>query len=84
MDAKARPLAEEAIRALGRGDAASARTFIAEAVVLDHSLEGLADLVHLGCSEIEEEEQVSVATWNGLADAVASAGLLAVVESSRP
>jgi hypothetical protein len=84
MDARARPLAEEAIRALGRGDAASARTFIAEAVVLDQSLGGLADLVHLACSEIEDDDRVSTATWNGLADAVASADLLAVVESSRP
>ena len=84
METRARPLAEEAIRALGRGDAPSARTFIAEAVVLDHSLGALADLVHLACSEIEEDDQVSIATWNALADAVASADLLAVVETSRP
>lgn len=84
MDARARPLAEEAIRALGRGDAASARTFIAEAVFLDHGLERLADPVHLACAEIEKGDQVSTATWNALADAVVPGELLAVVESSRP
>ncbi len=81
MQAKA--AAEEAIRALGRGDFASARTFIAEAVVSDPGMGALADIVHLACSEIESDGGVTMATWNALADAVASEGLLAVVESSR-
>lgn len=81
MQAKA--AAEEAIRALGRGDFATARTFIAEAVVADDGLGALADIIHLACAEIEAEGDVTMATWNALADAAASEGLLAVVESSR-
>lgn len=82
MQAKA--AAEEAIRALGRGDYATARTSIAEAVAADSGLVGLADIVHLACAELESDGEMTVATWNALADAVASEGLLAVVESSRP
>jgi hypothetical protein len=37
----------------------------------------------LACTEIEEENAVSTATWNTLADAVDSSELLAVVEISR-
>lgn len=80
---QARAAAEEAIRALGRGDHASARTSIAEAVAVDPGLGALADIVHLACAEIETDGDVTMATWNALADAVASEGLLAVVESSR-
>lgn len=83
MDAKARLAAEEAIWALGRQDAPGARTAISEAYDLDHSLGGLADVVHLACSEIEADDRVSIATWNTLADAVAHEDLLAVVEGSR-
>jgi hypothetical protein len=46
-------------------------------------LGGLADVVHLASSEIEANDQVSAATWNTLADAVAHDELLAVVEGSR-
>lgn len=81
MQAKA--AAEEAIRALGRGDFATARTFVAQAVATDSRLGALADIVHLACAEIEADGDVTMATWNALADAVASEGLLAVVESSR-
>lgn len=83
MEAKARMAAEEAIRALSREDAPGARTAISEAFDLDHSLGGLADVIHLACSEIESRERVSTATWNTLADAVAHDDLLAVVEGSR-
>jgi hypothetical protein len=83
MDAKARLAAEEAIRALSREDAPGARNAISEAYDLDHALGGLADLVHLACSEIESSDRVSTATWNALADAVAHDELLAVVEGSR-
>lgn len=83
MEAKARAFAEEAIWSLGRGDAASARTFIAQAAEVDHRLGPLADCVYLACSEIDAEGVVSTATWNTLADAVDSAELLAVVEGSR-
>jgi hypothetical protein len=83
MDAKARLAAEEAVRALSRHDAAGARNAISEAYDLDHSLGGLADVVHLASSEIEANDQVSAATWNTLADAVAHDELLAVVEGSR-
>lgn len=83
MEQKARLFAEEAIRALGRLDVATARTAIGEAFEADHKAGALTDAVYLACAEIEEDERVSTATWNTLADAVDSPELLAVVESSR-
>jgi len=83
MDPKARDFAEEAIRAVGRLDVATARTCISQAFDVDHSIGALADSIHLACAEIEEDKGVSTATWNTLADAVDSPELLAVVESSR-
>ena len=83
MDAKASSFAEEAIRAVGRLDVPLARTSIAQAFEVDHDIGPLADAVYLACAEIEEESEVSTATWNTLADAVDSADLLAVVESTR-
>ena len=83
MNAKAEALAEEAIRAVGRLDVAGARIGVAQAYDLDHDLGPLVDAVHLACAEIEHDGGVSTATWNTLADAVTSAHLLVVVESSR-
>jgi hypothetical protein len=83
LDSRARSFAEEAIRAVGRGDAAAARTFISQAFDADHKIGQLADSIYLACSEIETEGGVSIATWNTLADSVDSAELLAVVEGSR-
>ena len=83
MEQKAREYAEEAIRALGRLDVATARTSIALAFDVDHKIGSLADAVHLACAEIEGQDYVSTATWNTLADAVDSAELLAVVETTR-
>ncbi|MCI0424826.1 MAG: hypothetical protein L0Z49_00340 [Actinobacteria bacterium] len=83
MDAKARAFAEEAIRAVGRADAPTARTFIAQACEADHHIGPLADTIYLACAEIDSEGGVSASTWNTLADAVDSAELLAVVEGSR-
>lgn len=83
MDAKAREFAEEAIRALGRLDAATARTSIALAFDVDHKIGALADAVNLACAEIEERDEVTTSTWNTLADAVDTAELVAVVESTR-
>lgn len=83
MDQKAKVFAEEAIQAVGRLDVATARTSISQAFDVDHSIGALADVIYLACSEIEEDRGVSTATWNTLADAVDSAELLAVVESSR-
>lgn len=83
MEQKARLFAEEAIRALGNLDVATARTFIAQAFDVDHKLGALADVVYLACAEIEEDDAVSTPTWNTLADAVDTPELLAVVESSR-
>ena len=83
MEAKALAFAEEAIRAVGREDVAGARIAVIQAYDLDHGLAALVDAVHLACAEIEEEGGVSTSTWNGLADAVASDSLVAVVESSR-
>lgn len=83
MDDKAKPFAEEAIRAVGRQDVPSARTFIAQAFEVDHSIGAFADAVYLACAEIENDEGVSTATWNTLADAVDSPDLVAVVEQCR-
>lgn len=83
MDQKATVFAEEAIRAVGRRDVAGARTAIAQAFDVDNKIGALADAVYLACAEIEEDDRVSTATWNTLADAVDSPELVAVVESSR-
>ncbi len=83
MDQKARAFAEEAIYAVGRLDVAAARTHISQAFDVDHSIGALADAIYLACAEIEEDKGVSTSTWNTLADAVDSAELVAVVESSR-
>ena len=83
MEARARSAAEEAIRALGRDDPASARTFIAEAAALSPDLAPLADIVNLACAELEADGEVTTATWNALADTVAAEGMLAVVEGVR-
>jgi len=83
VDGTANDHAEEAIRALGRGDAALARTAIALAFEEDHEIGPLTDTVYLACAEIDEDGGVSGSTWNTLADAVDSADLFAVVEASR-
>ena len=83
MEGRARAAAEEAIRALGRDDPASARTFMAEATAIDPGLGPLADIVHLACQELESDGEVTTSTWNALADAVAAEGMLAVVEGVR-
>jgi hypothetical protein len=62
---------------------AGARIAVIQAYDLDHGLAALVDAVHLACAEIEEEGGVSTSTWNGLADAVASDSLGAIVEASR-
>ena len=83
MDSKAEAFVEEAIPAIARHDVADARIAVAQAHDLDHSLGALVDAVHLACAEIEEDDRVSIATWNILADAVGAGHLLVVVESSR-
>lgn len=83
MDQKANVFAEEAIRAVGRLDVPTARTSIALAFEADHKIGALADAIYLACAEIEEDNGVSIATWNTLADAVDSPELVAVVESTR-
>ena len=83
METEARVFAEEAIRALGRSDVASARMSIAQAYEVDRKLGSLADVIYLACWEIEEDGEVTTATWNTLADAVDSADLAALVESTR-
>jgi hypothetical protein len=83
MDTTAEVFAEEAIRAVGRGDVAGARIAVVQAYDIDHALGALVDAVHLACAEIENDGEVSTPTWNGLADAVPSGNLRVVVESSR-
>jgi hypothetical protein len=83
LDDGAAAHAEEAIRALGRLDVATARTSIALAFDFDHHVGALADAVYLACAEIEEDNAVHTSTWNTLADAVDTPTLVAVVEASR-
>lgn len=83
MDQLAQGFAEEAIRAVGRLDVASARTAVAEAFDVDQKIGPLADAVYYACSEIEEKDRVTTSTWNMLADAVDSPDLVAVVEICR-
>lgn len=83
MDPKAMAFVEEAIRALARRDVAGARTAVAEAYDVDHSLGAVADAIYFACWQIEEDGRVTTATWNTLADAVGPGPLLTVVEQSR-
>jgi len=83
MDHKAQAFAEEAIRSVGRLDAGSARTSIAQAFEVDHDLGALADAVYLACAEIDADGGVSTPAWNTLGDAVDTADLYAVVEEAR-
>ena len=83
MDKQAAGFAEEAIRAVGRLDVASARMAIAEASDIDPNVAPLADAVYYACAEIEEKDRGTTETWNVLADAVDSHELVAVVESCR-
>lgn len=83
MESDAQGFAEEAIRAIGRGDVAAAQMAISQAFDADRKIGPLADAIHLACWEIEEEGGVTTSTWNMLADAVDSPQLLALVESSR-
>ena len=83
MDHKAQLYAEEAIRAVGRLDVATARSAIAEAFDVDHKIGALADAIYLACAEIESKDEVTTAAWNTLADAVDSPDLISVVEGCR-
>lgn len=56
---------------------------ISQAFDLDRKIGPLADVIYLACWEIEEEGEVSISTWNTLADAVDTQELAAVVEASR-
>lgn len=60
--------AEEAISALGRGDAALARSAAVLSLTADHSLYALIDIIALGTAELEAEGEVSPSTWNALGD----------------
>ena len=83
METEAQVFAEEAIRAVSRGDVPAAQMAISQAFDIDRKLGPLADAVQLACSEIEDDGGVSTATWNTLADAVGSPALVALVETSR-
>lgn len=83
MDSKAQAFVEEAIRAVARGDVAGARTAVAEAYDVDHSIGAVADAINFACWQIEEKGRVTTSTWNTLADAVGLGPLMSVVEESR-
>jgi hypothetical protein len=61
--------AEEAIAALGRGDAPLARSAAIFSLASDRSLYALADIIALAAAELEAEGEISPATWNALGDA---------------
>jgi hypothetical protein len=83
VETRARSHAAEAIRAIGEGDVPLARTSIAQAYEADHKIGPLVDSVYLACAEIEEDGEVTTATWDTMADSVADSELLAVVEDAR-
>lgn len=72
----------EAISALGRGDPATARAAMSEAVARKHDLGAIADAMALATAQLEAEGEVSAAAWNVLADAC-PAELRPVVEMWR-
>ncbi len=77
--------AERAIEALGRGEPAAARSAVATAVERDQVglFARLADAVYLAASELENEGEISPATWNVVADAVGPGPLQGLVEQVR-
>ena len=77
--------AERSIEALGRKDAAGARTAIATAVEKDQVglFAALADAIQMAASELEDTGDLSEATWNTIADAVGPGPLQGLVESVR-
>jgi hypothetical protein len=83
MDKKALAFAEDAIAAVGEGDAAMARTCVAQACEVDTTLSAFADAVYLACSEIENDGSVSTSTWNIIGDAVGPGTLSFAVEAHR-
>lgn len=74
--------AEEAIAALGRGDAAMARSAAVLSLASDRSLYALADIIALAAAELEAEGEISPATWNALGD-VCPEELRSVIEMWR-
>lgn len=77
--------AERALEALGRKDAAGARSAVATAVEKDQIglFAALADAVYLAASELESDDEIAPATWDVLADAVGPGPLQGVVEQIR-
>ncbi|HJR86869.1 MAG TPA: hypothetical protein VJ930_04375 [Acidimicrobiia bacterium] len=77
--------AERAIEALGRGDAAAARSAVDTAVEKDQVglFAALADAVHLAATQLDEDGALTGATWDFLADAVGPGPLQGLVESVR-
>lgn len=72
----------EAINALGRGDAAMARSALASAVQLDSSLARVADAFSVATEQLDRDEEISEGAWNVVADAC-PADLLGAVELAR-
>lgn len=81
----ARLAIERAIEALAERDPDDARIAITQALDSQPSasLHRLADAVHVAASEIEDNQEVSSATWDQLADTVSSGPLLELVEQMR-
>ena len=77
--------AERAIEALGRKDAAAARTAVATAIERDQVglFASLADAVYLAATELERDGEITGSTWDQLADAVGPGPLQALVEQYR-
>lgn len=77
--------AERAIEALGRKDPAAARSAVATAVERDQIglFASLADAVYLAASELENDGEITQATWNVIADAVGPGPLQGLVEQVR-
>jgi hypothetical protein len=77
--------AERAIEAVARKDPAGARMAIATAVERDQVglFAALADAVHLAAALLEQEGELTPATWDTIADAVGPGPLQGLVEAVR-
>ncbi|MPZ52476.1 MAG: hypothetical protein GEU79_07050 [Acidimicrobiia bacterium] len=78
------PDIEEAIQALGRGDHVGARIAISGMNPAASGHGAIIDAVHYAATELENDEEITQATWNGLADALIGSDLDGLVDSVRP
>lgn len=77
------PDIEEAIHALGRGDHVGARIAVSGMNPENRSHGAVIDAIHHAATELENDEEITDGTWNGLADALIGFDLDGLVDSVR-